>query len=80
MYRCAGDWELYDTRKQRDGFSFVISCRSPVQWPINVYLARPVLDSFLFSFALAVGLTPQLLPAIISISQCFLRDRLYKPD
>ena len=35
---------------------------------INVYLARPVVDSFLFSLALAVGLTPQLLPAIISIN------------
>ena len=35
---------------------------------INVYLARPVLDSFLFSLALAVGFTPQLLPAIISIN------------
>jgi Mg2+-importing ATPase len=35
---------------------------------INVYLARPVLDSFLFSLALAVGLTPQLLPAIISVN------------
>jgi len=34
----------------------------------NVYLARPVLDSFLFSLALAVGLTPQLLPAIISVN------------
>jgi Mg2+-importing ATPase len=35
---------------------------------INVYLQRPVLDSFLFSMALAVGLTPQLLPAIITIN------------
>ncbi|HNX01263.1 MAG TPA: magnesium-translocating P-type ATPase [Candidatus Cloacimonadota bacterium] len=35
---------------------------------INVFLAKPVLDSFLFSLALAVGLTPQLLPAIISIN------------
>lgn len=35
---------------------------------INVYLQRPVLDSFLFSMALAVGLTPQLLPAIISVN------------
>jgi Mg2+-importing ATPase len=35
---------------------------------INVYLARPVLDAFLFSLALAVGLTPQLLPAIISVN------------
>ena len=35
---------------------------------INVYLARPVLEAVLFSLALAVGLTPQLLPAIISIN------------
>jgi Mg2+-importing ATPase len=35
---------------------------------INVALHRPVLDSFLFSLALAVGLTPQLLPAIISVN------------
>ena len=34
----------------------------------NVYLHRPALDSFLFSMALAVGLTPQLLPAIVSIN------------
>ncbi len=39
-----------------------------VIFAVNVYLARPVLDSFLFSLALAVGLTPQLLPAIISIN------------
>ncbi|HEY3274318.1 MAG TPA: magnesium-translocating P-type ATPase, partial [Methanocella sp.] len=35
---------------------------------INVFLHRPVLESFIFSLALAVGLTPQLLPAIISIN------------
>lgn len=35
---------------------------------INVAMHRPVLDSFLFSLALAVGLTPQLLPAIISVN------------
>lgn len=35
---------------------------------INVFLHKPVLDSFLFSLAIAVGLTPQLLPAIISIN------------
>ena len=34
----------------------------------NLVLQRPVLDSALFSLALAVGLTPQLLPAIVSIS------------
>lgn len=35
---------------------------------INVYFHRTVLDSLLFALALAVGLTPQLLPAIISIN------------
>lgn len=34
----------------------------------NVYLAKPVVDSFLFALALAVGLTPQLLPAIITVN------------
>ena len=35
---------------------------------INVYLHRPVVDSLLFALALAVGLTPELLPAIVSIT------------
>ena len=35
---------------------------------INIYLHRPLLDSFLFSLAIAVGLTPQLLPAIITVN------------
>ncbi|MEZ0370659.1 MAG: magnesium-translocating P-type ATPase [Candidatus Sericytochromatia bacterium] len=35
---------------------------------INVYLHHPLIDALLFSVALAVGLTPQLLPAIISIN------------
>jgi len=34
----------------------------------NVYFQKNVMDSFLFSVALAVGLTPQLLPAIIEIN------------
>jgi Mg2+-importing ATPase len=35
---------------------------------INTYMRRPVLEALLFSLALAVGLTPQLLPAIISVN------------
>jgi Mg2+-importing ATPase len=34
----------------------------------NIYFRRPVLDSLLFSLTLAVGFTPQLLPAIISVN------------
>ncbi len=39
-----------------------------VIFAINMLLHKPALDSILFSLALAVGLTPQLLPAIISIN------------
>ena len=35
---------------------------------ITVYLQRPVVDSFLFALAIAVGIIPELLPAIISIN------------
>lgn len=35
---------------------------------MNVYFHRPVVEALLFSLALAVGLTPQLLPAIISVN------------
>ena len=35
---------------------------------ITVYLHRPVIDSFLFALAIAVGIIPELLPAIISIN------------
>jgi len=34
----------------------------------NLLLNRPFIDSILFSLALAVGLTPQLLPAIVTVS------------
>jgi P-type Mg2+ transporter len=35
---------------------------------INAVLQRPLLESALFALAIAVGLTPQLLPAIVTIS------------
>lgn len=34
----------------------------------NVLLQRPILDALLFSLAIAVGITPQLLPAVVSTS------------
>ena len=34
----------------------------------NVLLQRPLLESLLFSLAIAVGITPQLLPAVVSTS------------
>ncbi|MBC2932119.1 magnesium-translocating P-type ATPase [Nocardioides sp. zg-1228] len=35
---------------------------------LNLVLERPFVDSLLFSLSLAVGLTPQMLPAIIAVS------------
>jgi Mg2+-importing ATPase len=35
---------------------------------INVALSRPIIDALLFSLAIAIGITPQLLPAIVSVS------------
>lgn len=37
-------------------------------FPINLLLGRPLLDSLLFSVALAVGLAPELLPAIVTVT------------
>ena len=39
-----------------------------VVFAINVIMNRPAIEALLFSVALAVGITPQLLPAIISIT------------
>jgi Mg2+-importing ATPase len=43
---------------------------------INAYMGRPVLEALLFSLALAVGLTPQLLPAIISVNLAHGANRM----
>ncbi|MEO8361224.1 MAG: magnesium-translocating P-type ATPase [Vicinamibacteria bacterium] len=44
----------------------------------NVYMAKPLIDSLLFALALAVGLTPELLPAIISITLSYGAQRMAK--
>ncbi|WP_433754564.1 hypothetical protein [Nocardia sp. CA-135398] len=35
---------------------------------VNLFLQRPLLDALLFSLAIAVGISPQLLPAVVSTS------------
>ena len=35
---------------------------------INIAFSRPLLEALLFSLAIAIGITPQLLPAIVSVS------------
>lgn len=39
-----------------------------VIFAFNIYFARPAVESILFALSLSVGLTPQLLPAIIAIN------------
>jgi len=45
---------------------------------INALFARPILESFLFALALAVGLVPQLLPAVISVNLAHGASRMAK--
>ncbi|MFO0900837.1 MAG: magnesium-translocating P-type ATPase [Pirellulales bacterium] len=45
---------------------------------VNIVRAKPALDSLLFALALAVGLTPELLPAIISITLAHGAQRMAK--
>lgn len=44
----------------------------------NLLLRRPVIDSVLFALAIAVGITPQLLPAVVSASLATGSRRLAK--
>jgi Mg2+-importing ATPase len=44
----------------------------------NLLLQRPVIDSILFALAIAVGITPQLLPAVVSTSLATGAGRLAK--
>ena len=45
---------------------------------INIFLAKPPVASLLFALALAVGLTPELLPAIVSITLSHGAKRMAK--
>jgi len=45
---------------------------------VNIFMAKPMIDSLLFALALAVGLTPELLPAIISITLSYGAQQMAK--
>jgi P-type Mg2+ transporter len=45
---------------------------------VNLFRDKPAMDSLLFALALAVGLTPELLPAIISITLAHGAQRMAK--
>jgi Mg2+-importing ATPase len=48
--------------------AYVAGALTTAIFVINVVLQRPVIDALLFSLAIAVGITPQLLPAVVSTS------------
>jgi P-type Mg2+ transporter len=48
--------------------SWVAGILTTIIFVINVLLQRPLLDAILFSLAIAVGITPQLLPAVVTTS------------
>ncbi|WP_439554779.1 magnesium-translocating P-type ATPase [Dyadobacter sp.] len=45
---------------------------------INIYFHKPLLDSLLFSLALAVGMAPELLPAIMTVAMSSGAARMMK--
>ena len=47
---------------------------------INVAMHRPLMESFLFALALAVGLTPELLPMVVSVTLAHGALRLSKRE
>jgi Mg2+-importing ATPase len=47
---------------------------------INVLLHKPIIDALLFSLAIAVGITPQLLPAVVSTSLAAGSRRMSQRD
>ena len=55
---------------QRFGFMLtrVMLAMVVVVLAINIFVAKPPVDSLMFALALAVGLTPEMLPAIVSIT------------
>ncbi|GAA1965266.1 magnesium-translocating P-type ATPase [Amycolatopsis minnesotensis] len=47
---------------------YVAAALTTTIFAINLVLQKPLLDALLFSLAIAVGITPQLLPAVVSTS------------
>ena len=59
---------------------YVAGALTTAIFAINVGLHKPVIDALLFSLAIAVGITPQLLPAVVSTSLAAGSRRLAKKE
>jgi len=58
----------------------VISIMALVILGLNVMLGRPLLEAVLFALTVAIGLTPELLPIVVTISLAHGAKRLSKKD
>lgn len=58
----------------------VILILTAVMFGVNVLLRHPLLDSVLFALAIAVGLTPELLPVIVTVSLSHGARKLLKKE
>ncbi len=58
----------------------VITIMSVCLFILNFLLGRPIVDSLLFSLAIAIGLTPELLPVVVTVSLAHGARRLAKKD
>jgi len=58
----------------------IISIMCVVIFVVNFFLGHPIIDSLLFSLAIAIGLTPELLPVIVTVSLAAGSRRLAKKE
>jgi len=74
-----GDFQI-SMRKFGDSLIRIILIGTLIIFAINSFLGRDILRSFLFSMALAVGIVPESLPIIITISLSRGAMRMAKKD
>lgn len=58
----------------------VIAVMSIGLFGLNYLMGKPVIDSLLFSLAIAIGLTPELLPVVVTVSLSHGAKRLAKKE
>ena len=58
----------------------VIGIMSIGLFGLNYLMGRPIVDSLLFSLAIAIGLTPELLPVVVTVSLAHGAKRLAKKE
>lgn len=60
--------------------TWVMAVTATTSFMANIFLGRNVLDSLLFALAIAVGLTPELLPVLVTVSLAHGAGKLAKKE